>query len=164
MKKLHLLWRAVVFVTRDVFIGFIVGVCAAVLLSKVNPGTHRVVALLIPAGVLAGIFKGITKFIFLNIFSALPSKGNRYNYPKFKLLILWGFLLFGTLSFSYGLNLKLWFSEPSRLLMENIFLSSWGTNIWVVLAGLISTAGILAHFYEPPYNEDEFLPPEAEAE
>ncbi len=159
MKKVHLIWRALIFTARDMFIGFILGIVATVLLYKINPATLGVVALLIPAGVFAGIFKGVTKFIFLNIFSAVPSKGNRFNYPKYKLLLLWVAVLFGALVYSFGLNVKTWFSVPLRLLKSNVILGVIGNTGWILLTVLISLAGLIAHFYEPPYNENEFLPP-----
>lgn|GEM_PF-2198394 len=165
MKKTGLLvWRALVFVFRDMFIGYILGLGAAVIFTKINPGVGRVAGLLIPAGILAGIFKGIVKFVILNISSALPSKGLRYNYPKYKLLFFWLVFLAGTLIYGYGLNIYAWISGPVQLLKNNIILGQVNSFFWVVLTGLVLVTGLSAHFYEPPYNENEFLPPEPEEE
>ncbi len=159
MKKLQLVWRALVFTARDMFGGFVLGICATVLLSKINPQAQRVVALLIPAGVLAGILKGVTRFIFLHIFSAIPSKGSTFNYPKYKLLGLWLVLLFGSLTYGYGLDVAAWFAGPLRLLRDNIILAAVGNNLLVGLVIFIATAGLGSYFYEPPYNPEECLPP-----
>ncbi|MHB9096070.1 MAG: hypothetical protein ACYC21_15505 [Eubacteriales bacterium] len=164
MKRLLFVLRAMVTVSRDMFIGFIIGICATVLLYRVNANTHKVIALLIPAGVVAGIFKGLAKFVFLNVFSVLPSKGYRFNYPKYKLLLLWSAFLFGSLIYGYGINIYAWFAGPLSLLQENIILGVISPTVWGVLFGLLFVVGILAHLYEPPYNEGEFLPAPAPEE
>ena len=160
MKILKLLWRALVFIARDAFIGFLVAVSATLVMFRLNPDMERVIALLIPVGIIAGFFKGVVKFILLNISSALPSKGYRFNYPKYKLLGFWLAALLGALLFAYGTNLSLWFSGPLDLMRNNIVLGLSGEQPWVFMAVLISILGISAHIYEPPYNEDEALPPE----
>ncbi|WP_418790050.1 hypothetical protein [Phosphitispora sp. TUW77] len=159
-KLLKLLWRGLVFITRDVFIGFLVAVSATVIMFRLNPDMNKVIALLIPVGIIAGIFKGMIKFILLNITSAIPSKGYRFDYPKFKLLLFWLLALLGSLLFAYGTDLTMWFSGPLDLLRNNVIIGSSGKQFWVLITVLISVLGIAAHFYEPPYNEDEILPPE----
>jgi len=159
-KLIKLLWRALVFIARDVFIGFLVAVSATLVLFRLNPDMNRVIALLIPVGIIAGFFKGVVKFILLNVFSALPSKGNRFDYPKYKLLGFWLAALLGALLFAYGTDLSLWFSGPLDLLRNNIVLESSGKQPWVFIVVLICILGISAHIYEPPYNEAEVLPPE----
>lgn len=164
MRKIHLIYRAIVIMARDMFIGFILGLCATVLLSKINPGTQRVSALLIPAGAAAGAFKGLSKFVMLNMFSVLPSKGYRFNYPKYKLLLLWIVVFLAVFTYVFGFNISLWFARPVALLKGNIILGSIGMPVWTIVFGVITGAGLLAHLYEPPYNEEEFLPPPPEDE
>ncbi len=158
MKKLQFVMRALVVTARDMFTGFILGICAAVLIAGYNPHTRSVAALFIPAGILAGIFKGLSKFVFLNIFSVLPSKGYRYNYPKFKLLLLWAALLLASLVYSYGLKINTWFAGPFGLVKENIVMGGAGQSLWTAVFVFITVTGVISYFYEPPYNEDEFLP------
>ncbi len=158
MKKLDLTVWALVVATRDMFIGFIVGMSGAVLMAKLNPTTHRVVALLIPVGVVAGIVKGVAKFIFLNMSSALPSKGYRFDYPKFKMLILWAVVFLTVFLYSFGLDLRTWAAVPLQLLKENIILGVVDKKVWLVFIILVLLTGLLSYIYEPPYNEEEFLP------
>ncbi|MBU7005426.1 hypothetical protein [Phosphitispora fastidiosa] len=160
LKMLKLLWRALIFIARDVFVGFLVALSAALVMFRLNPDMNRVIAILIPAGIIAGFFKGVVKFTLLNITSSLPSKGYRFNYPKFKLLGFWLAALLGALLFAYGTNLSLWFSGPMDLLRDNIVLGLSDEQPLELMAVLIFILGISAHIYEPPYNEDETLPPE----
>ncbi len=160
MKKIKLLWRALVFVVRDMFIGFLVAAGATLIMFRLNPDMYGVIALLLPVGILAGIFKGIVKFIFLNVSSALPSKGYRFDYPKYKLLGFWIIALLGSFLFAYGTDLALWVSGPLDMLENNIVLGALGKRGWIYIIGLIHLMGIAAHIYEPPHNEDESLPPE----
>ena len=162
MNKIRFFLRALIFVARDILIGFLVAVSATVLLAKVKPDTYRVIALLIPIGVAAGLLKGIVKFVFLNISSALPSKGYRYDYPKYRLLAFWLTVLFGSLLIVYGIDISSWVSDPINMLTDNIILgiTGIGKRLWLVFAALIFILGITAHFYEPPYNDNETLPPE----
>lgn len=139
-KKLQLLTRALVVIARDMFIGFIIGVSATVLMAGINPQTRNVVALFIPAGIAAGLFKGLAKFIFLNIFSSLPSKGYRHDYPKFKMALLWVALMLLVLVYSYGLNPLSWFREPLLLLQRNIILRDIGQSYWVAISVLVSVS------------------------
>jgi len=157
-KMLQMAFLAVVVIARDMFIGFIIGLCAAVALARLNPGTYRVVALLIPVGIAAGFVKGLSKFIFLNISSSIPSKGYRYEYPKFKILSLWLVILAAAMILGYGLNFSDWLFGPYRLLTDNIVLRSFGTGPWVITLIFVIITGIAAHIYEPPVNRDEVLP------
>jgi hypothetical protein len=155
MKILKTLWRAFIIMARDMFIGLLGGLCASVLLYKINPKTINVVALLIPAGLCAGIFKGISKFLILNFFSSLPSKGYRYNYPKYKILFLWVIIYLSTFIYCFGFNVYLWITAPLMLLNKNMILPPLSSVLWGVLFAVGGIAGISAHFYEPPHNEDE---------
>ncbi len=164
MKKIEWAVRGLVVAARDMFIGLIIGLSGTVLLAKLNPDAHRVVALLIPVGVITGFIKGLAKFLLLNVSSALPSKGYRFNYPKYKMLILWTAVLLASFFYSYGTDVGTWVGDPLRLLRENVIFDFAKAEVWFVsLAGVI-LAGLASHFYEPPYNEDEFLPPEAPEE
>lgn len=153
-------WRAIIVIARDMLIGFILGIGSTVLLYKINPNVFRVASLLIPVGIIAGVLKGLAKHIFLSVFSAIPSKGYRYNYPKYKLLFLWVTLLLGILIFAFGFHFKLWVSEPLRLIMVNPLLAPLSYDVWVGLLFFISLSGILAYLYEPPINPNESLPEE----
>ncbi|PKM82657.1 MAG: hypothetical protein CVU89_03925 [Firmicutes bacterium HGW-Firmicutes-14] len=160
MNRLGLLLRALIIAARDMFIGFILGMCAAVLMAKINPESQRIVALLIPAGIAAGFLKGIAKFVFINLYSALPSKGYRYNYPKYKILFFWVLIFAGVLIYGYGFNPWSWFYGPLQLLQNNVFLGPVPKQTWVFLTLLVSAAGIFSYLYEPPYNPEETLPPQ----
>lgn len=160
--KLRILIRALVVISRDMFIGLLLGISAAVIFADISPGTGQVVGLLIPAGAAAGIFKGLAKFISLNVASTLPSKGYRSEYPKFKLLLLWLAVLVLVLIFAYGLNLVKWFMGPVGLLTEIHLFNDIPRGAWIVALTLISVIGLTAHFYEPPCNEEECLSVEPE--
>lgn len=155
--KLRFLSRVLVVISRDMFIGLILGISAAVLFGGISPGTAGVVGLLIPAGAAAGVFKGLAKFISLNIASALPSKGYRFEYPKFKILLLWLGVLTASLIFAYGLNIISWFKGPFELLTDNVLFRDVPHNIWLTGIIIATAIGLAAHVYEPPYNEDECL-------
>jgi len=155
--KLRFLSRAFVVISRDMLIGLILGMSAAVLFAGISPGTAGVVGLLIPAGAAAGVFKGLAKFISLNIASSLPSKGYRFEYPKFKLLLLWLGVLTASLIFTYGLNIISWFKGPLGLLADNVLLRDVPYRMWVPGIILTTAIGLAAHVYEPPCNEDECL-------
>lgn len=157
-KSLNFLWRGLIIVLRDMFTGYIMGICSALLLFKINPGLYKTVALLIFAGVAAGISKGMAKFIFMNYSGALPSKGYRYNYPKYKMLAIWLVILLGTLLYVFGLRVDKWFSETVRLLEVNIFFGDVDSRLWFALLALITVTGLASYFYEPPVNPDEALP------
>lgn len=160
-KALSFLWRGTIVVSRDILNGFIMGICSALLLLKINPALYRSVALLIVAGLISGIFKGTAKFIFLNLSGTLTGSGYRYNYPKFKILLLWLVILFGTLIYNFGFNVSLWFTEPLKLMKVNTVLGIVDIRIWVVLFSLVTVFGIISYVYEIPVNKDQ-TPSESE--
>lgn len=162
--KLHGLLRALVVISRDMFIGLILGFVAAILLAKTNPHTQKFVSLLIPAGIIAGVLKGFTKYIIINIFSVLPTKGYRFNYPKYKLLFIWLALLVGTLGYVYGADFSQWLAAPLELYHENTVFSFAGPDTWSAMLTVAAVIGIASYVYEPPFNEDEALPPETDEE
>lgn len=155
--KLQALLQVLVITARDMFIGLIFGLTAAVLLVKINPHNENIAALLVPTGIMAGIVKGFSKFLILKIFSSLPTKGYRFNYPKYKLLFLWLGLLLGTLMYTYGLNVSKWITAPHKMLLEN---KIFGYGGWNILLITVAVVGTISYLYEPPYNNEEFLPPE----
>lgn len=158
--KLPGLLHFLVMIARDMLIGMIFGLTAAILLVKIYPHTANFVALLIPIGIIAGTLKGFTKFLVIKIFSSLPTKGYRFNYPKYKLLFLWLGLLIGTLLYTYGLNISKWFAAPHKMFLENKIIGYAGTDSWTILMITVAVIGTVSYLYEPPYNNDEVLPPE----
>lgn len=163
-KKIQALLQVSVIVARDMLIGLIFGLTAAIILVKINPHTENLAALLIPTGIAAGMLKGFTKYMILNIFSSLPSKGYRFNYPKYKLLFLWLGLLLATLVYAYGFNVGTWFATPYKMLAGNAILGNAGTLFWAILIIVVCVIGAGSYVYDPPYNNDEFLPPEEDEE
>jgi len=160
--KLQVLLRVSVIVGRDMLIGMIFGLTAAILLAKINPHTENYVTILVPIGIIAGILKGFTKFLILNIFSSLPTKGYRFNYPKYKLLFLWLGLFLGALLYSYGFHVSKWFVSLHKILFENTIIRYSGTNFWIIMVITVLVTGVVSYLYEPPYNNNEFLPSEEE--
>lgn len=163
-KKLQALLQVSVMIARDMLIGLIFGLTTAILLAKINPYTANLAALLIPIGIAAGILKGFTKYLIINIFSSLPSKGYRFNYPKYKLLFLWLGLLLATLFYAYGFNVGTWFITPAEMLVGNAILRNAGKLFWAALIIAVWVIGTASYVYDPPYNNDEVLPPEEDEE
>lgn len=147
--KLKALLQVSVVIARDMLIGMIFGLTAAILLAKINPHTENIAVLLVPTGIIAGILKGFTKYLILKMVSSLPTKGYRFIYPKYRLLFLWLALLLGAWLYAYGFNVSTRFAA----------LHNWTTLILVV-----SVIGIASYLFEPPYNTDEILPPEKDDE
>lgn len=154
-KALGLLWIGTIIVSRDMLNGFIMGICSALLLLKINPALYRSVALLIVAGLVSGIFKGTAKFIFLNLSQTLPDSGYRYNYPKFKILFLWLVILFGTLIYNFGFQVKLWITEPLKLMEMNTILGVVDTGLWLALFSVVTVFGIISYVYEFPVSQEQ---------
>jgi hypothetical protein len=155
--KLQALLQVLVIIARDMFIGLIFGLTAAVLMVKLNPHSENIAALLVPTGIIAGILKGFSKFLILKIYSSLPTKGYRFNYPKYKLLFLWLGLLLGTLLYAYGLDVSKWFAAPHKMLLENKILGYAGQDFWTILIITFAVIGTVSYLYEPPYNNEEFF-------
>lgn len=162
--KLQALLQVSVIIARDMLIGLIFGLTTAILLVKINPQTENLAALLIPTGIAAGILKGFVKYLIINIFSSLPTKGYRFNYPKYKLLFLWLGLLLGTLFYAYGFNVGTWFAVPYKMLVDNAILRNAGSLFWIILIITVGVIGTTSYVYDPPYNNDEVLPPEEDEE
>ena len=164
MNAIGTLLRALCVIIRDIFNGFIMGLCGAVLLVQFFEYTVSVAALAIPVGIGSGALKGLTKFFIFNYFSAAPTKGYRFHYPKYKLLVLWGSILLTTMVYAYGLDFRSWYSEPLRLIEANTFIGPEGKSVLNFLFWFTMVAGIGSYLYDPPYNEDEALPQEIEKE
>ncbi|MDT3699743.1 MAG: hypothetical protein RO469_09965 [Thermincola sp.] len=158
--KLNRLLHVLVLIARDMLIGMISGLTAAILLFEFNPHTENFVALLIPTGIAAGILKGFSKSVILNAFSSLPTKGYRFNYPKYKLLLLWLGLLGATLLYAYGINFSQWFAAPHKLFRANEIFKYTGTGFWNILMLIVAVIGSVSYIYEPPCNSGEVMPTE----
>lgn len=148
-KKLFFIWRGIIAISRDMFTGFIMGLCSALIMLKINPAVSQAVGLLIPAGTIAGVFKGTAKFIFLSLSGVLPTIGYSHSYLKYKILVLWLIVLGATLTGVYGGNFGQWVSGPIGLLEDNVVLGSVGRQIWEIIIIFILAIGLFSYFYEP---------------
>lgn len=164
MNAIGTLLRALNVITRDVFNGFIMGLCGAVLLVQFFTYTIPVAALAIPVGMASGIIKGMTKFFIFNYFSAAPTKGYRFHYPKFKLLAFWGAIFVSTMVFSYGFDLRAWYQEPLHLIAVNTFIGPEGKYVLSSLFWFTIVIGLASYLIDPPYDADEIVPQEVENE
>lgn len=155
LKSLGLLIRLTIIISRDMFTGLIMGICSALMLFYINPGHSRTVALLMPIGVAAGFFKGMAKVFFLTLSGTLPTTEYTSNYPRFKILGFWLFILLGTFLYVFGLKFNLWISEPLRLLRVNSFIGADNSGLWVVLFSFVFIIGLISYFLEIPFSRDE---------
>lgn len=155
MKKLKLFLRGLIIINRDMFLGFLLGICCAAIIFKINPKMYRAVGFLIPTGVFAGSLKGFTKFMFMNLYSSFPEKEYKLIYPRFKILFIWLVIYIIVMIYVFGINPGLWFSAPIVLLKDNILFNTLDANIWRGICAFIALTGILAHLYEPSAKSEQ---------
>lgn len=154
-KSLGLLIRILIIISRDMLTGLIMGLCAAMLLFSLNPGLSDTVALLIPLGISAGLFKSMAKVFFLTLSGVLPTADYIKSYPRFKILGFWMIILIGTFVYVFGFNTSLWVSEPLRLLQINNFIGTGNTGLWTFIFFFVFVIGLISYFIEIPFYRDD---------
>lgn len=146
---LRFLWRGIVFTFREVFTGLMLGISALLILIKLSPKGTVNVGYLIMFGLLAGLMKGISKFLFVELLNKVPAEEYTKNYPKYKMMFLW-IAIFTLAAFvNFGFSFSLWLTEPARYIYESAILGE--TPLFIIQSGLwsIFMLGIISYIYEP---------------
>ncbi|KNZ69690.1 hypothetical protein Tfer_1711 [Thermincola ferriacetica] len=146
----RLIWRGIVFVYREMFTGVLLGLTALFLVVKLAPGGDINAGLVAVFGLGAGLLKGFSKFLLLEMVNRIPANEYSKNYPRFKILFLWLGVFALTAIINYGFNISNWFTEPSRLIAKSpLFRGIPVIHVEIALIFLFCL-GIISHIYEPP--------------